>query len=124
MLLHYAMANQASEAVVAALLEAHPEAAKQKTNVLPPWPHTLRAAPQRMRARALSLACRHAVQIGKLPLHWAAANEASEAVVKALLAEYPDAATEKDEVRPPYQRALRAAPRRMCARALTHLAPR
>ena len=34
-----------------------------------------------------------------LPLHWAARKSASEAVVKALLCAYPDAAKAKDYVR-------------------------
>ena len=39
-------------------------------------------------------------QAGKLPLHVAAANQASEAVVVALLEAHPEAATEKDQVLP------------------------
>ena len=38
-------------------------------------------------------------QDGKLPLHLAAGNKASDAVVATLLTAYPDAAKEKDEVR-------------------------
>ena len=53
-----------------------------------------------MRARALTLACCRAAQRERLPLHVAAAFQASEAVVAALLKAYPDAAKEKDEVRP------------------------
>ena len=39
------------------------------------------------------------VQGGKLPLHYAAQNNRPEAVMKALLAAYPDAAKAKDIVR-------------------------
>ena len=42
-----------------------------------------------------------AAQDGSLPLHVAAANQASEAVVAALLKASPEAAKEKDKVRPP-----------------------
>ena len=49
-------------------------------------------------AYALSLARRRAAQGGNLPLHFAAAGGASEAVVKRLLAAYPDAAKKKEEV--------------------------
>ena len=38
-------------------------------------------------------------QDGELLLHWAVRNNASEAVVKALLAAHPDGAKEKDRVR-------------------------
>ena len=54
-----------------------------------------------MRARVLSLTRRRAAQDGNLPLHGAAANQASEALVAALLEAYPDAVKEKDEVRLP-----------------------
>ena len=43
-----------------------------------------------------------------MPLHWAVANQASEAVVAALLAAYPDAAREKDRVRVAQPHILRA----------------
>ena len=52
-------------------------------------------------ARALSLTWRRAEQAGRLPLHYAAANQASEAVVKALLEAHHGAAKEKTNVRPP-----------------------
>ena len=39
------------------------------------------------------------VQSGSLPLHFAAENNKSEAVIKALLDAYPDAAKAKDNVR-------------------------
>ena len=39
------------------------------------------------------------VQNGYLPLHYAAGSTESEAVIKALLAAYPDAAKAKDKVR-------------------------
>ena len=42
-----------------------------------------------------------------LPLHWAVAKQASEAVVMALLAAHPGAAKEKNMVRPRYPRTLR-----------------
>ena len=86
--------------MVAALLAAHPEAAKEKDEVRPAFPHTLRAVACRLCARALSLARCRAAQRERLPLHVAAAFQASEAVVAALLKAYPDAAKEKDEVRP------------------------
>ena len=54
-----------------------------------------------MRAHALSLTRRRAAQDGGLPLHVAAANQASEDLVAALLTAYPDAAKEKDQVRLP-----------------------
>ena len=53
-----------------------------------------------MLAFTLSLARRRAAQDGDLPLHCAAVGNASEAVVAALLAAYPEAAKEKNEVRP------------------------
>jgi len=62
---------------------------------------TLCAALHRLRAYLLSLARLHAAQDGLRPLHFAAAGKASVAVVKALLAEHPGAAKEKDGVRPP-----------------------
>ena len=55
-----------------------------------PWTHADRAATPPAVARA---------QGGSLPLHLAAGNKASEEVVKALLATYPDAAKQKDLVR-------------------------
>ena len=39
------------------------------------------------------------MQYGQLPLHFAAQNNKSEAVIKALLDAYPDAIKEKDNVR-------------------------
>ena len=39
------------------------------------------------------------VQEGRLPLHYAAENNESEAVIKAVLDAYPGAAKEKDDVR-------------------------
>ena len=56
-----------------------------------------------VRAYAGSLARLRAAQFGRLPLHVAAASQASEAVVAALLAAYPGAAKKKDKgnVRPP-----------------------
>ena len=41
-----------------------------------------------------------AAQYGNLPLHDAVLDQASEAVVAALLAAHPGAAEEKDKVRP------------------------
>ena len=55
----------------------------------------------RLRAYAGSLARLHAAQEGRLPVHVAAANQASEAVVAALVAAHPDATKKKDKVRPP-----------------------
>ena len=40
------------------------------------------------------------MQEGWLPLHWSAANQASEAVVAALLKAYLEAAKETDQVCP------------------------
>ena len=48
----------------------------------------------------LAAACH--VQGGNTPLHWAAAYSSSVAVVQALLAAYPEAATATDEVRRPH----------------------
>jgi hypothetical protein len=59
------------------------------------------AALQRLRAYALSLARGRAVQDGLQPLHHAAGQKASEAVVRKLQVAYPAAAKEKDGVRPP-----------------------
>ena len=64
--LHDAAANKASDAVVQALLAAHPEGAKAKGDD------------------------------GWLPLHFALQNTTSDAVVLALLAEYPLASLRKD----------------------------
>eukprot|EP00964_Phaeocystis_antarctica_P077041 scaffold47726_cov53-Phaeocystis_antarctica.AAC.4 len=61
-----ALRNEASDAVVLALLAAHPEGAKEKD------------------------------ENGNLPLHFAVAYEASEAVVQALLAAHPEGAKEKN----------------------------
>ena len=41
-------------------------------------------------------------QLAKLPLQYAAASLASEAVVQALLYAHPEAAQAKDKVRPPF----------------------
>ena len=62
------------------------------------------------------LTCRCMSQIGALPLHCAASNKPSEAVVAALLAAYPEAAKEKDPVRlpRPHNPLGRAAPRIIC----------
>ena len=56
------------------------------------------AAPRRVSACTLLLACRRAAQKGRLPLHHALGKQASEAVVAALLAAYPEAAKERNEV--------------------------
>ena len=61
-----ALRNEASDAVVLALLAAHPECVKEK------------------------------VGDGRLPLHVVLENKASDAVVLALLAEYPLASLRKD----------------------------
>ena len=58
------------------------------------------------------------MQREKLPLHFAAEKQASEAVVKALIAAHPEAAKEKDGVRDDFGLALRicrcpALPRRV-----------
>ena len=42
------------------------------------------------------------VQLGHTPLHYAAQNSSSVAVVQALIAAYPEAATATDEVRRPH----------------------
>eukprot|EP01043_Picozoa_sp_COSAG02_P085795 COSAG02_NODE_23375_length_720_cov_3.710145_1_plen_100_part_01 len=60
--LHYAAENQASSEVVAALLEAYPEAAREKDDD------------------------------GYLPLHYAAQNQASSEMVAALLEDHTSAA--------------------------------
>ena len=62
---------------------------------------TLRCGVTRLGAYADSRARICAAQDGSLPLHYAAEKQASEAVVAALLAVHPDAAKEKDKVRPP-----------------------
>ena len=110
--LHLAAGGKASEAVVAALLAAHPGAAKEKDEVRPQRPHATLAPPACTTALAsplASLACiralacspSHAAQDGRLPLHHAARLNASEAVVAALLAAHPGAAKEKERVHPP-----------------------
>ena len=66
--LHCAVKGQASMEVVAALLAAHPGAARVED--------------------------RH----GMLPLHWAAEQQASVEVVAALLAAHPGAARAEDEI--------------------------
>ena len=90
--LHNAAGNN-SEAVIKALLDAYPDAIKAKTEVR--CGHG-----RRVLCPLLSLltcvCCR--VQ-GGLPLHIAAAKNESEAVIKALLDAYPDAAKAKDKVR-------------------------
>ena len=101
--MHVAAANQASEAVVVALLKAHAGAAAEKDEVCPPRSHTpLRCGVTRLGAYADSRARLCAAQDRSLPLHVAARSQASEAVVEALLAAHPDAAKEKDWVRPPF----------------------
>ena len=107
--LHYAAAKQASEAVVVALLAAHPGAVKEQNRVRQPCPTHL---PRHALAR-ISLP---RAQIGRLPLHEAAATRASEAVVRVLLAAHPGASKEKDNVR------LRNPPRYacVCVRACNH----
>ena len=98
--LHVAARHQASEAVVAALLAAHPGAAQEKDKVRPPRLH-----PSALR----STACVHtptyllasATQYERLPLHDAAEFHASDPVVAALLAAHPGAAKERGTVRSP-----------------------
>ena len=58
------------------------------------WPRATRVVPSSLSSR---VCCR--VQGAYLPLHLAAMNNESEAVMKMLLAAYPDAAKAKDNVR-------------------------
>ena len=118
--MHVGEENKASEAVLAALRAADPdlvaalEARKPDSEVLPlidkdaakqitPW--VSRPNPRTVHnfigasTHARSHAPPGCVQDGRLPLHYAAAYTASEAVVAALLAEYPEAAREKTKVR-------------------------
>ena len=92
--LHYAAQNNKSEAVIKALLDAYPDAAKERDNVRC-------GRGRRVLCPLLSLltcvCCR--VQDGNLPLHYAAQNNKSEAVIKALLDAYPDAAKAESNVR-------------------------
>ena len=92
--LHYAASNNKSEAVIKALLDAYPGAAKEKDKVRC-------GRGRRVLCPALSLltcvCCR--VQDGRLPLHYAAYGNKSEAVIKVLLDAYPDAAKAKTKVR-------------------------
>ena len=89
-----AAARIESGAVIKALLDAYPDAAKAKGVVRCGFG-------RRVLCPLLSLltcvCCR--VQYGKLPLHLAAGHNKSEAVIKALLAAYPDAAKEENRVR-------------------------
>ena len=91
--LHVAAANQAAEAVVVELLKAHAGAAAEKDEVCPSRSH-LCAAEYRLRAYADSPARFRAAQEGRLPLHVAVQHQASEAVVRRLLAAGPDVAKE------------------------------
>lgn len=93
--LHDALQNNASDAVVLALLAAHSEGAKEKDGD------------------------------GRLPLHHAAGHMASEAVVRALLVAHQGAAKEKDRVRPPRpHNPLRCVAPLACVLALTCSPPR
>lgn len=101
--LHYAVANQASEAVVKTLLEVHPDGAKVKgyNGCLPlHYAAAIRASSSEAVARSLLTAhpegAKERDDDGCLPLHYAAWKEASEAVVRALLEAHPDGAKEKD----------------------------
>ena len=121
--LHFAAAVKASDAVVAALLEAHPGAAKDKDGVTCRAHNSLRCVAPLMCVYARSLARRRAAQDGRLPLHHAARQKASEAVVATLLAAHPGAAKEKDKVLSPRpHNPLRCPP--ACIRALTCSLPR
>ena len=115
--LHIAVADQASEAVVAALLAAHPGAAKERDKVLPPLLHTYTFCADALRAYTGSPARLRDVQGGRLPLHVAAQFKASEGVVAALLVAHPGAAAEEDFVRPPRSHPLCAAKYRLRAYA-------
>ena len=88
--LHLAAQNNKSEAVIKALLDAYPDAIKEKA--------VRCGRGRRVLCPLLSLltcvCCR--VQDGCLPLHLAAWDNKSEAVIKALLDAYPDAAKAKD----------------------------
>ena len=92
--LHYAADHNESEAVIKAVLAAYPDAAKAKDTVR-------RGRGRRVLCPLLSLltcvCCR--VQLDWLPLHFAASHTKSEAVIKALLDAYPDAAKAKGVVR-------------------------
>jgi hypothetical protein len=122
--LHCAAVGDASEAVVAALLKAYPEAAKEANKAcgrtapasltltfLASAPlRALRVAAHRRRCshhERYSLACSrlhaaphrylHRAQSGKLPLHCATIHQASEAVLRMLLDAHPEAAVALDE---------------------------
>lgn len=86
--LHFAAQMQASKAVVGVLLEAHPEAAQTKDEARS---HTTRSQPL---VSSPLVPCRS--QGGRLPLHIAAANQASMAVVQVLLGLHPKAAQTRD----------------------------
>ena len=103
--LHFAAAGKGSDAVVGALLEASPGAAKTKDGVRTPHPHNLLSCvgcTPSVCMRALTARRRAAQSWKRLPLHFAAAGKASEVVLTALLAAYPGAA--KDKVRLPSPR--------------------
>ena len=96
--LYLAALHNNSEAVIKALLDAYPDAAKKKAKEA----YCVRCGRKRrvfcpLFSHSSRVCCR--VQDGKLPLHFAAQSNESEAVIKALLDAYPDAVKEKDKVR-------------------------
>ena len=108
--LHVALMNKASDSAILALLAAYPEAAKEKDRVRVPC--SLRpdssAAMDRLYAVSLTSHCSCAYvrstcgwQDGRLPLYVALINKASDSAISALLAAYPEAVKEKDQVRVP-----------------------
>ena len=93
--LHWAVSKKASVEVVRALLEAHEQAAETADEVRSASnqpPDTLSCVDASATLRA---------QADRLPLHEAAANQASEEVIWLLLRAHPEAAKAIDSVRPP-----------------------
>jgi len=83
---------------------------RARARVLAPFPLTSAHPPQLPPTLPIAAACH--VKLGHTPLHYAAQNSSSLAVVQALLAANPEAATAIDEVRRPHPAAYIRGPQR------------